>query len=117
MVRSIIDSGNLSLSSALTILLLFALLSVVALVIDRRALLVSSLVYLGYALATLFENTSLTATIATGTAPTVLVVGATILVLSIAWHPLRRILLQSVPMAVRNRVPPAHLISNKPIST
>jgi hypothetical protein len=116
-VRSIIDSGNLSLSSALAILLLFALLSVVALVIDRRALLVSSLVYLGYALATLFENTSLTATIATGTAPTVLVVGATILVLSIAWHPLRRILLQSVPMAVRNRVPPAHLISNKPIST
>jgi hypothetical protein len=116
-VRSIADSGNLSLPGAVAILLLFALLSVVALVIDRRALLVSSLIYLGYALAALFENASLTATFATGTAPTVLVVGATILVLSIAWHPLRRILLQAVPTAVRNLVPPAHLISNKPIST
>ena len=39
----------LSTSTAIAILSLFAVLSFVALVIDRRALLVSSLLYLGYA--------------------------------------------------------------------
>ena len=90
--------------AAIAIVSLFAVLSFVALTVDRRALLVSSLLYLGYASSKLLtwsgvasENAGLS----------ILIVGGTVLVLSVAWQPLRRLVLSILPQNLRNLVPPA----------
>jgi hypothetical protein len=103
-VHPLLAESVLSTGAAIAILSLFALLSLVALTVDRRALLVSSLLYLGYASSQLLswsgvasENAGLS----------ILIVGGTVLVLSVAWKPLRRIVLQIQPAAIRDLVPPA----------
>ncbi len=103
-VRPLLAESVLSTSAAIAILSLFAMLSFVALAIDRRALLVSSLLYLGYASSQILtwsgvasENLGLS----------VLIVGGTVLTLSVAWQPMRRIVLQVLPSTIRNLVPPA----------
>ena len=89
-------------SDALVIFVMFAVLSVIALVVDRRALLVSSLAYLGYALSTLFTKTSWgSETVAIA----VLGVGAIVLTLSVAWSPMRKFLLSVLPDTIRQFVP------------
>jgi hypothetical protein len=103
-VYPLLNESALSTGAAIAILSLFAVLSFVALVIDRRALLVSSLLYLGYASSQILtwsgvasENLGLS----------VLIVGGTVLTLSVAWQPTRRIVLQVLPSTIRNLVPPA----------
>lgn len=103
-VYPLLTENALNTGAAIAILSLFAVLSFVALAIDRRALLVSSLLYLGYASSQILtwsgvasENLGLS----------VLIVGGAVLTLSIAWQPLRRIVLQILPQAVRDLVPPA----------
>ena len=103
-VYPLLTENALSTGAAIAILSLFAVLSFVALAIDRRALLVSSLLYLGYASSQLLtwsgvasENAGLS----------ILIVGGTVLVLSVAWQPLRRIVLSILPQNLRNLVPPA----------
>ena len=103
-VHPLLAESALSTGAAIAILSLFAVLSLVALAIDRRALLVSSLLYLGYASSQILtwsgvasENLGLS----------VLIVGGTVLTLSVAWQPMRRLILQVLPSTIRNLVPPA----------
>jgi hypothetical protein len=103
-VHPLLAESVLSTGAAIAILSLFTVLSLVALTVDRRALLVSSLLYLGYASSKLLswsgvasENTGLS----------ILIVGGTVLVLSVAWQPLRRIVLRILPQNLRDLVPPA----------
>ena len=94
--------GDMTMADAGMILALFVVLSIVALVADRRALLVSSLIYLGYAAYTLISTTEWGSSTY---AFAVLAVGAIVLLLSVAWRPLRRLVLQLVPDSIRDRVP------------
>jgi hypothetical protein len=103
-VHPLLAESALSTGAAVAILSLFAVLSFVALAIDRRALLVSSLLYLGYASSQILtwsgvasENLGLS----------VLIVGGTVLTLSVAWQPMRRLVLKVMPDAIRLRVPAA----------
>jgi len=103
-VYPLLTESAVGLGAAVVIVSLFAVLSLVALTVDRRALLVSSLLYLGYASSKLLswsgvasENAGLS----------ILIVGGTVLVLSVAWQPLRRLVLQILPVAIRDLVPPA----------
>ncbi|HUQ36990.1 MAG TPA: hypothetical protein VM144_11500 [Aestuariivirga sp.] len=103
-VAPLLTQSAVGLGAAVAIVSLFAVLSLVALTVDRRALLVSSLLYLGYASSRLLswsgvasENAGLS----------ILIVGGTVLVLSVAWQPLRRIVLGVLPQNLRNLVPPA----------
>ncbi len=103
-VHPLLAESVLSTGAAVAILSLFAVLSFVALAIDRRALLVSSLLYLGYASSQILtwsgvasENLGLS----------VLIVGGTVLTLSVAWQPMRRLVLKMMPDAIRLRVPAA----------
>ena len=103
-VYPLMAENALSTSTAIAILSLFAVLSFVALVIDRRALLVSSLLYLGYA------NSQILTWSGIGSESlgfSILIVGGTVLVLSVAWQPLRRLVLHILPAAIRDLVPPA----------
>ena len=96
--------GKLTQDDAGVILVLFVLLALVALISDRRALLVSSLIYLGYATYTLLSSTMWASL---GRVQAVFVVGAIVLLLSVAWRPLRGMVLQMMPDFIRVRVPPA----------
>lgn len=82
------------------ILALFAVLGVVALVVDRRPILVSSLSYLLYAMATQVDRDNVLG----GSAMVALVLGGGILLLAIGWNVLRRGLLAVVPDPVSDRL-------------
>ncbi|KQP62524.1 hypothetical protein ASF41_07915 [Methylobacterium sp. Leaf111] len=74
----------------------------IALAVDRRALLVSGLVYAGIALGSLVRE----AGFAGSTIPlSLLTLGAFILALSAGWHPLRAALLRAIPRPLAARLP------------
>jgi hypothetical protein len=100
---------SMTTASAATIFVIVALLTMVAILIDRRALLVSALIYLGVAI-----GYALTSAIRAGTDSdvsvffaTLVILGATVLILGAGWQPLRRVFLRLVPTAFVNRLPPA----------
>lgn len=93
--------------AAATTLAVFAILSLVALTVDRRAMLVSSLIYLGFAIYAVLEAGDALPS----TSLVVLLVGAVVLGLSLAWRPLRAGLLKLLPHSISSRVPPAHAVS------
>jgi len=104
LVSGFANVNTMGSTDAISVLALFVVLSLVALVIDRRALLVSSLLYLGYAVSTFVTVSSLEGVDA---AVTVLLVGAIVLTISVVWQPMRRLVLKMMPEAVRLRVPAA----------
>jgi hypothetical protein len=100
----------MTLTVAVAILAIFAMLTVAAIVIDRRALLVSALIYVGIVIAYGIRTTS-----AVGQQPdnqsfvlfaTLLVLGALVLMIGVGWRPLRRLFVRMLPAALGRRLPP-----------
>ena len=82
----------------------YLVLAVVALTVDRRAILVSSLVYVLWAMQSLLAGIG---TLSTAFAISALAIGSCLLLLSAFWQHTRRGILRWVPRGVRDRVPPA----------
>lgn len=87
---------------AVAVLAIFVVLGAIAVVIDRRAMLVSGLTYAGYAFASLitrvgFSDQALPATL--------LALGAFVLLLSAGWRPVRTALLRLLPAHLAQRLP------------
>lgn len=78
------DQAGLGVGDALNTIILIAALAVVALIIDRRALLVAGLIYFGVALSAIINRTGLDE--ASVTALTVLGLGAALLLLGVGWR-------------------------------
>ncbi len=97
------DAGTApTTASAAAVLAVFAALAVAALVVDRRAMLVSGLVYAGVAFGSLVRQ----AGVSDQTVPlTVLALGAFVLLISAGWRPLRRALLRLLPPGAAARLP------------
>lgn len=94
--------GQIEPAVSAVVLLVFAGLGLVAVLVDRRALLVSGLVYAGLAFGSLFRQ----AGIVDRSLPyTLLALGALVLLLSAGWAPLRRALLGMMPPAFAERLP------------
>jgi len=97
------DTGKMpTAGTAVLVLIVFAVLSLVAVIVDRRALLVSGLIYAGFAFGTLihvYGQANMAIPI------TLLVLGAFILLLSAGWQPLRAVLLKPLPAAIRAKLP------------
>ena len=103
LVSGLIGDGAMDTASALTILAIFVCLAFVALIVDRRAILVSGLSYVGFAFGSLVMN----AGISGGVVPlTMLVLGALVLLLSAGWHALRRAMLPLLPAGLVRGLPP-----------
>ncbi|HXW20759.1 MAG TPA: hypothetical protein VEK35_09670 [Roseiarcus sp.] len=105
-----IATGGASLDAgrAVVTLLAFLGLGALAVLIDRRALLVSGLAYAGFAMLALIRQTSLTDL----QAPiTVLALGAFVLAISAFWRPLRGVLLRRLPPWLAERVPHPLVVS------
>jgi hypothetical protein len=85
------------------ILALFALFTVIAIIIDRRAMIVSALAYAGGAIGYYLSDNLLS-----GTGFTVLALGGVILALSAGWRPIRRAILPLLPLGtLKAKLPPA----------
>ncbi len=83
---------------------IYFVLAVVALAIDRRAVLVSALFYVLYALSALFRAAG---SLNESFALTALIIGSALLLLSAFWHPVRTRVLGAIPAPIRARLPAA----------
>lgn len=82
--------NDIGIGTAIIVLALYLVFALVALAIDRRALLVSSLVYVLYAMYAVFTNAG---AVELSAAFTGLVIGSALLTLSAFWHPMRKIVI------------------------
>lgn len=94
--------GALPVSTALVVIALYVGFALVALAVDRRALLVSSLAYVLFALYALFEKGG---AVELSAAFTALVIGSALLTLSALWHPMRARVVAMLG-ALGDRLPP-----------
>jgi hypothetical protein len=94
---------------AVMIAVIVALLAVVAIAIDRRALLVSALGYLGAVIAYAIITAGMGAerNLPVVVFATLVVLGALVIALGVGWLPLRRALLRLLPGPILDRLPPA----------
>jgi hypothetical protein len=98
------EAKNLTLEIALLTVAIIAALALVALVIDRRALLVAGLFYLGVALFIIIRNTAIEQD--TVLALTILLLGGALVLLGVGWRPLRRALVNGLlPPSLARRLP------------
>ena len=91
------------------VIALYLLFGLVALAIDRRALLVSALAYVLFAMTQLFEQFG---AVELNVALTGLVIGSALLLLSAFWQHARRLVVATLPDAVRTMVPAPAQIAN-----
>lgn len=96
--------NQVSIGSAVIVVLLYVVLAFVALAIDRRALMVSALAYVLYALSALFRELG---AVGLNVALTALVIGSALLLLSAFWHSARALVVGRLPDGVRERLPVA----------
>jgi hypothetical protein len=98
------------MASSTPVFVIFAVLIIISLIIDRRPILVSSLSYLFLALYQLVPNEELSANRATYMLNVALapgIIGIGILFLAAGWTPLRRLLLKLLPNSISQYVPAA----------
>ena len=100
------DGGTVSPAAAIGVLAIYILMGIVALAIDRRALLVSALAYVLAAMTWLFREFGM---VELNVAITGLVIGSALLCLSAFWSPIRRAVVGQLPGELRDRLPVAGL--------
>ncbi len=91
--------GGVGLAGAGIVVLLYVVLGLIALAIDRRALMVSALAYVLYALSVLFREFG---ALSLNIALTALVLGSALLLLSAYWTSVRAAVLSCCSAALRS---------------
>jgi hypothetical protein len=93
---------NVGPGGAAAVLAIYVAMGVVALAIDRRALLVSALAYVLFALTWLFDQFG---AVELNVALTALVIGSALLCLSAFWTPIRKAVVAQLPGTLQTRLP------------
>ncbi len=92
-------------ATAALVLVLFILFALVAIIVDRRALLVSGLGYAGYAMAQLFERVGGEGSVRA--AVTLVALALVVLAVSAGWRSLRALIVPLLPLgSLAQRLPP-----------
>jgi MFS family permease len=97
-----LNDGNATIGEGLVVILLYVVIGITALAIDRRALLVSALAYVLYAMQMLFRQFG---AVELNVALTALVIGSALLLLSAFWHQARVAIVRPLPEGLRDRLP------------
>ncbi len=97
-----LNDGRASIGEGLIVIALYVVIAVTALAIDRRALLVSALAYVLYALTELFKQIG---AVELSVALTALIIGSALLLLSAFWHQSRRAIVGKLPGGLTARLP------------
>lgn len=95
-------SGFMDYSTALVVISLYAVLALVSIAVDRRAVMVSALVYVIYALSGLLETYGL---VSYSMAITGTIMGGSLLMLSAYWQQSRQFVLRLVPNKAQDYLP------------
>jgi hypothetical protein len=97
-----LTDGDATVGEALVVLGVYVLLGLTALAIDRRALLVSALAYVLFALISLFREFG---AVELNIALAAFVIGSGLLLLSAFWHGVRRSIVRPLPPGLQARLP------------
>lgn len=97
-----LNKGTVGTGEALLVVGLYVLFGLTALAVDRRALLVSALAYVLYALTELFKQFG---AVELNVALTALVIGSALLLLSAYWHQARKLVVARLPSTIQARLP------------
>jgi len=97
-----LNDGNATIGEGLVVIVLYVALGLTALAIDRRALLVSALAYVLFALQEMFREFG---AVELNIALTALVIGSALLLLSAFWHQARSAVVKPLPNGLRERLP------------
>ncbi|MEO6433279.1 MAG: hypothetical protein ABIO29_04795 [Sphingomicrobium sp.] len=97
-----LNDGNASVAEALIVIGLYIAMGVTALAIDRRALLVSALAYVLWAMSDLFKRFG---AVELNVALTALIIGSALLLLSAFWHQARAAVVRPLPDGLKGRLP------------
>lgn len=108
-----LTEGEASVGVAAAVLAIYLVLGAVALVIDRRALMVSALAYVLAAMGALFREFG---AVSLNVAITALVIGSALLLLSAFWHDVRARLVRLLPTKAQARLPVTQTVTLQPAS-
>ena len=97
-----LNDGHATIGEGLVVIALYIALGLTALAIDRRALLVSALAYVLFAMQQLFRQFG---AVELNVALTALVVGSALLLLSAFWHQARAAIVRPLPESLKDRLP------------
>ncbi len=97
-----LNDNSATIGEGLVVIVLYVIIGLTALAIDRRALLVSALAYVLYALNELFRQFG---AVELNVALTALVIGSSLLLLSAFWHQARGMVVRPLPDSLRARLP------------
>jgi len=97
-----LNDGNATIGEGMVVVVLYIVLGITALAIDRRALLVSALAYVLFALQSLFRQFG---AVELNVALTALVIGSSLLLLSAFWHQARGMVVRPLPTGLRSKLP------------
>jgi hypothetical protein len=97
-----LNDGDATVGEGLVVVLLYVVIGITALAIDRRALLVSALAYVLWALADLFERFG---AVELNVALTAFIIGSSLLLLSAFWTQARATVVGPMPEGLRERLP------------
>ncbi len=100
-----------TIGTASAVVAIYVGLAVVALTIDRRALMVSALAYVLFALSVLFREIG---AIGTHVALTALVIGSALLLLSAFWQKARGLIVNQLPADLQRKLPPTQQFLQTP---
>ena len=97
-----LNDNTATIGEGLVVIVLYVVIGLTALAIDRRALLVSALAYVLYALNELFRQFG---AVELNVALTALVIGSSLLLLSAFWHQARSIVVRRLPTGLQGKLP------------
>jgi hypothetical protein len=97
-----LNDGDATVGEGLVVIAIYIALGIAALAIDRRALLVSALAYVLFALNELFKQFG---AVSLNIALTTLVIGSALLLLSAFWHQARAPVVSRLPGSLRGHLP------------
>ena len=97
-----LNDGTATMGEGLVVIALYVAIGIAALAIDRRALLVSALAYVLYALSELFKQFG---AVELNIALTALVIGSALLLLSAFWHQARSMVVRALPVGLQGKLP------------
>jgi hypothetical protein len=97
-----LNDGDATIGEAVVVMLVYLLLGLTALAVDRRALLVSALAYVLFALISLFKQFG---AVELNIALAAFVIGSGLLLLSAFWHNVRKAVVQPLPSGLRAKLP------------
>ena len=93
---------QISMWQAIAVTVLYFVLAIISISIDRRALMVSALIYVLYVFNTVLEQYGV---VSLGFAFTALIIGSGLLLLSAYWHSCRQLIIVHYPLYIQKHLP------------